>query len=262
MARHRNHFPTSRSLKKVRNNVVEGSKLDKSPMEADGGVDSTLHDDKNDQPVVDATNKGEDVCGAGKVSYADMVVSSTKSFKGDALATKFVEEEVVILDEDVQMDTLEPIPSISFFDKVHDQIDRNMGNTIIVHLLGCFIGYKALLSFAQLAVIVDLNKPLLFFIRIDGRIQKLEYEGLHHICFECGVFGHSKEVCLSLQKYDEASDVHNSKGKEVAKKVEDNNQGVELYGSWMMVGTHRRRFAAKSGKVKWMVNVGTDGIHQ
>ncbi|KAK8574749.1 hypothetical protein V6N12_062432 [Hibiscus sabdariffa] len=137
-------------------------------MEADDGADSTLHDDKNDQPVVDATTKGEDVCGAGKVSYADMVVSSTKSSMGDALATKFVEEEVVILDEDVQMDTLEPIPSISFFDK----------------------------------------------------------------------------------------------GKEVAKKVEDNNQGVELYGSWMMVGTHRRRFAAKSAKVKWMVNVGIDGIHQ
>ncbi|KAK8675943.1 hypothetical protein V6N13_034001 [Hibiscus sabdariffa] len=74
-------------------------------MEADDGADSTLHDDKNDQPVVDATTKGEDVCGAGKVSYADMVVSSTKSSMGDALATKFVEEEVVILDEDVQMDT-------------------------------------------------------------------------------------------------------------------------------------------------------------
>ncbi|KAL4368746.1 hypothetical protein GQ457_05G015960 [Hibiscus cannabinus] len=50
-------------------------------------------------------------------------------------------------------------------------------------------------KFACLAILVDLNKPLLSCIRIDGSLQKLEYEGLQHVCYTCGMYGHSKESC-------------------------------------------------------------------
>ncbi|KAL4281257.1 hypothetical protein GQ457_03G022950 [Hibiscus cannabinus] len=53
-------------------------------------------------------------------------------------------------------------------------------------------------KFARLVVMVDLNKPLRSCIGIDDFVQKLEYEGLNQICFGCGVYGHSKEVCGGL----------------------------------------------------------------
>ncbi|KAL4383220.1 hypothetical protein GQ457_15G009900 [Hibiscus cannabinus] len=50
-------------------------------------------------------------------------------------------------------------------------------------------------KFARLAVMVDLNKPLKPCIGIDNFVQNLEYEGLQQICFACGVYGHTQEVC-------------------------------------------------------------------
>ncbi|XP_039014632.1 uncharacterized protein LOC120144689 [Hibiscus syriacus] len=51
-------------------------------------------------------------------------------------------------------------------------------------------------NFARLAVLVDLNKPLIPCIGIDGVKRKIEYEELHQICFHCGVYGHVKEQCM------------------------------------------------------------------
>ncbi|KAL4383939.1 hypothetical protein GQ457_15G014660 [Hibiscus cannabinus] len=53
-------------------------------------------------------------------------------------------------------------------------------------------------KFARLAILVDLNKPLRTCLYIDGRLQKLEYEGLQDICFHCGIYGHSKDSCTRL----------------------------------------------------------------
>ncbi|KAE8707669.1 hypothetical protein F3Y22_tig00110377pilonHSYRG00004 [Hibiscus syriacus] len=49
--------------------------------------------------------------------------------------------------------------------------------------------------FARLAVTIDLNKPILPCIGIDGFVQKLDYEGLQLICYRFGVYGHTKETC-------------------------------------------------------------------
>ncbi|KAL4353893.1 hypothetical protein GQ457_06G016710 [Hibiscus cannabinus] len=50
-------------------------------------------------------------------------------------------------------------------------------------------------KFARLAIVMDLSKPLKSCIKIDNFVQKLEYEGLTHICFGCGVYGHLKVKC-------------------------------------------------------------------
>ncbi|KAL4284430.1 hypothetical protein GQ457_16G028420 [Hibiscus cannabinus] len=50
--------------------------------------------------------------------------------------------------------------------------------------------------FARLDMLVDLRKPLVSGIVIDGHRQDIEYEGLPEICFKCGRAGHSKEMCL------------------------------------------------------------------
>ncbi|KAL4311843.1 hypothetical protein GQ457_01G028380 [Hibiscus cannabinus] len=93
--------------------------------------------------------------------------------------------------------------------------------------------------FARLAVTIDLNKPLVSGIVIDGTQQDIEYEGLPDICFSCGKYGHSKDLC----------------GKEAvgstSNEVETERDPKELFGPWMQVTNRRRRAPSnrKSGAV-------------
>ncbi|KAL4311796.1 hypothetical protein GQ457_01G023690 [Hibiscus cannabinus] len=84
--------------------------------------------------------------------------------------------------------------------------------------------------FARLAIMVDLNKPLVSGIVIDGHRQDIEYEGLSAICYKCGRFGHSQDDCGGNGAVESA-----------AATVETPRDPSELYGPWMQVFHHRRR---------------------
>lgn len=53
-------------------------------------------------------------------------------------------------------------------------------------------------KFARLCVQVDLDNPLLANYKLKGRYMKIEYEGIHLICFSCGKYGHGEERCPYL----------------------------------------------------------------
>ncbi|CAI0464455.1 unnamed protein product [Linum tenue] len=53
-------------------------------------------------------------------------------------------------------------------------------------------------KFALMAVELDLSKPLVTRIRLDGKWQYIEYENLPTCCFECGRIGHTSLSCPSL----------------------------------------------------------------
>ncbi|KAI3666384.1 hypothetical protein L1987_89112 [Smallanthus sonchifolius] len=60
---------------------------------------------------------------------------------------------------------------------------------------GC--GWTIILGFVYRAcTIVTRPKPFLGSLQ---RVQRIEYEGLPSICFNCGRFGHDKEECISCQ---------------------------------------------------------------
>lgn len=42
---------------------------------------------------------------------------------------------------------------------------------------------------------IDFRKKLVSKIQLAEKVVSVEYEGLHLICFDCGKFGHRKEVC-------------------------------------------------------------------
>ncbi|KAK8572182.1 hypothetical protein V6N12_028243 [Hibiscus sabdariffa] len=52
--------------------------------------------------------------------------------------------------------------------------------------------------FARLAILVDLSKPLVSKIMVNGKIQLIEYESLPLICFHCGRYGHAQDTCPVL----------------------------------------------------------------
>lgn len=91
------------------------------------------------------------------------------------------------------------------------------------------------------AVNINLKKPLVSMIEIEGRAQNVEYEGLTNICFQCGMFGHVKENCPLNKK----SDVDMGEG-----KGGDGNPGeerleaakeCEYFGPWMQVARRENR---------------------
>lgn len=50
-------------------------------------------------------------------------------------------------------------------------------------------------QFARVCVEVDLSKPLIPQVEVLGEVINLEYEGLHSVCFSCGIFGHHAADC-------------------------------------------------------------------
>lgn len=54
-------------------------------------------------------------------------------------------------------------------------------------------------QFARICVELDLNKALTPHVIVRGEKARLEYEGLHAVCFTCGIYGHRMDTC-TVQK--------------------------------------------------------------
>ena len=54
--------------------------------------------------------------------------------------------------------------------------------------------------FARICIEVDLEKPLVSKFELRSKVRRVEYEGIHLICFACGRFNHKKEECLLVQQ--------------------------------------------------------------
>lgn len=56
--------------------------------------------------------------------------------------------------------------------------------------------------FARLLVFINLNKPLVSQVTVESVTQRVEYEALPTVCFECGKYDHFKEVCPKVVGVD------------------------------------------------------------
>ncbi|KAL4347946.1 hypothetical protein GQ457_17G010650 [Hibiscus cannabinus] len=54
--------------------------------------------------------------------------------------------------------------------------------------------------FTRFSIVVDLNKPLVPGIIIDGVQQRVEYKGLPTICYSCGRYAHTDDVCKKVME--------------------------------------------------------------
>lgn len=100
-------------------------------------------------------------------------------------------------------------------------------------------------KFARLSVEIDLSKPLVPYIYIGNRWQRVEYEGLRMMCFECGRFGHDAENCKEKeQEKDEAVEAH-ADAQSSQNQQADNERGKNYgFGPWMVVKKPPRKTPA------------------
>ncbi|KAK5839964.1 hypothetical protein PVK06_008824 [Gossypium arboreum] len=61
--------------------------------------------------------------------------------------------------------------------------------------------------FSRMALFINLDKPLISQICVNGKIQRVEYKALPTICFTYGKYGHVRELCpLSKETSNKAGD--------------------------------------------------------
>ncbi|KAK9193105.1 hypothetical protein WN944_003802 [Citrus x changshan-huyou] len=100
--------------------------------------------------------------------------------------------------------------------------------------------------FARIAVTISLAKPLVSQFELDGKVQKVEYEGLPVICFTCGRYGHSSNICKAA---DTTNDVEKAPQPAIQRQTIPAHQDggchdastIEPFGPWMIVTRKGRK---------------------
>ncbi|XP_019192739.1 PREDICTED: uncharacterized protein LOC109187040 [Ipomoea nil] len=107
--------------------------------------------------------------------------------------------------------------------------------------------------FARICVEVDITKPLISKFNYKGQVRSVAYEGIHMVCFTCGIYGHAAEACPTLHK-PEQPPAGNQEGEPVggstaANQAEQSRPGVQVgtapFGAWMIAPGRRPRGKAK-----------------
>ncbi|CAN1140994.1 hypothetical protein LINPERHAP2_LOCUS12202, partial [Linum perenne] len=98
-------------------------------------------------------------------------------------------------------------------------------------------------NYARICVEVDLHKPLLSKYWLRHRVRRIEYEGLHEICFTCGRYGHEAKDCPSTKMAEPAPSqtMENSFDNPIFRELDAKPEIEEDFGLWMKAKKHVRR---------------------
>ncbi|KAK9029950.1 hypothetical protein V6N11_031389 [Hibiscus sabdariffa] len=102
-------------------------------------------------------------------------------------------------------------------------------------------------KFARMTVRINLNKPFVSKIVVNGKIQLIEYESLPIVCFNCDKYGHMNDNCPDLQ--------HNPTTKVPLHPSEHTPTTLTtMFGLWMVVEKRKRRPQTKEAVGKCTTN--------
>ncbi|KAK5812510.1 hypothetical protein PVK06_027942 [Gossypium arboreum] len=87
-----------------------------------------------------------------------------------------------------------------------------------------------------MAVFINLDRPLVSLVLVNGEIQRVKYEALPTICFYCGKYRHLKEMCPSLT-VDPRNDSVKTTVDGEPREAKDRTRKMlkTAYGPWMLV---------------------------
>lgn len=100
-----------------------------------------------------------------------------------------------------------------------------------------------------MAVSINLRLPLISKLRMDGKVQIVEYENKPNICYDYGYFGHMNEGCpkIQLEKKKEMGDDRNvdqNKAQELKQPSPvklDRKSELKAFGAWILISRNPRR---------------------
>ncbi|XP_031131731.1 uncharacterized protein LOC116033116 [Ipomoea triloba] len=110
-------------------------------------------------------------------------------------------------------------------------------------------------KFARVCVEIDISKPLVSRFTLEDRVWHVAYEGMHLVCFSCGLYGYRQESCSTCPKETATADevpLVTLQGGDpgVDKQIRGSGpqghtrtaiQGAKPYGSWMIVTRKDKR---------------------
>ncbi|KAF7826849.1 uncharacterized protein G2W53_018013 [Senna tora] len=107
-------------------------------------------------------------------------------------------------------------------DKEWKRLCKPFKKLLIIKLLGKTIGFKFLLR----------------KYCVHGRARKIEYEGLHLIYFECGIYGHDLEHCpihkARQEREKREKEMNSEKGLNFEERTDKPmSEVIDRYGAWM-----------------------------
>lgn len=96
-------------------------------------------------------------------------------------------------------------------------------------------------KFARVCIEIDLDKPLMAGYKMSGEYYKLQYEGLHDLCFGCGRYGHRYPICpeRTNQQKDDGGEGTSRGG--TTNQDNDYSSAEAGYGEWTNVQRSKRR---------------------
>ncbi|MBA0809095.1 hypothetical protein Gohar_024773 [Gossypium harknessii] len=208
------------------------------------------------------------------LSWKDLLVGKETIEQKDASGTQHVDDSFSLLEQDVKKSVVNGIPSIDFSERIYQLLEKEMATSVVLKMLGRNIGSsqppiqkadphgdwgngrksnkldfnidsRARGRIANMVVYVNLRKPLISKLFINGNLQKIEYENLLVLCFSCERYGHNKESCLNT--------THLTKPvKEVESTIQASPNSTTVrgknYGPWMLVEQQTRCLTPEGNK--------------
>ncbi|XP_056690284.1 uncharacterized protein [Spinacia oleracea] len=109
-------------------------------------------------------------------------------------------------------------------------------------------------QYVRFCIEVDLSKPLLSKFRLNGRVWRIQYEGLRQICFKCGHLGHKDAECPKFEASLTTTDVGVGgelveRPREAEKKAQKPEEH-DSYGAWMLVQRAPRRTNTRTRSIQ------------
>ncbi|CAN1189277.1 hypothetical protein LINPERHAP2_LOCUS39801 [Linum perenne] len=145
----------------------------------------------------------------------------------------------------------------------HPQVLTSLGNLIGKTIKIDFNTQRAERGkFARITIEIDLSEPLASVVELDGALQKVEYENMPFLCFDCGKVGHESGNCPMLIK--DSDETMATKGEKVAEGLTGLSPEPEpapgTYGPWMLVERKSRRPRKEGALTKEKANDGKEDL--
>lgn len=108
-------------------------------------------------------------------------------------------------------------------------------------------------KFARVCIEIDISKPLLSKFTLDWKLWPIVYEGIHLVCFNCGLYGYRQDQCVKggsdgvhtsegTANNDQEREIHPRVAPSIAPQTHLPVQHFkDNFGPWMLVTWKDRR---------------------